>query len=50
MTTFEIGEHVTYNNKRWAIFEIKEDYNGKIIVTLKHGPYRVKVPADEVTL
>ena len=50
MTTFEIGQHVTYNNKRWAIFEIDEDADGKIILTLKRGPYRVRVPAEEVTL
>ena len=23
MTTFELRQHVTYNNKRWAIFEIR---------------------------
>ena len=50
MTTFEIGQHVTYNNKRWAIFAINEDADGKILLTLKRGPYRIKVPAEEVTL
>ena len=50
MTAFEIGQHVTYKNKRWAIFTINEDADGKIILTLKRGPYRVRVPAEEVTL
>lgn len=50
MTTFEIGQHVTYNNKRWAIFAINEDSDGKIILTLKRGPYRIRVLAEEVTL
>lgn len=50
MTTFEIGQHVTYNNKRWAIFTINEYSDGKIILTLKRGPYHETAPADEVTL
>lgn len=50
MTTFVIGQHVTYDNKRWAIFTIDEDSNSRIMLTLKRGPYRIKVPAEEVTL
>lgn len=50
MEKFEIGQHVTYNNKRWAIFATNEDADGKILLTLKRGPYRIKVPAEEVTL
>ena len=50
MTTFEIGQHVTYKNKRWVVLTINEDANGKIILTLKRGPYHETVPADEVTL
>ena len=50
MTTFEIGQHVTYNNKRWVVFEITEGANGKLILTLKRGPYRETASADEVTL
>ena len=49
MTTFELGQHVTYNNKRWAIFTINEDSEGKMILTLKRGPYRIRVLAEEVT-
>ena len=49
MNTFELGQHVTCKNKRWSIFEICENADGKIILTLKRGPYRVKVPAEEVT-
>lgn len=50
MEKFEIGQHVTYKNKRWVVFAITEDTNGKLILTLKRGPYRVQVPADEVKL
>ena len=50
MTTFEISQHVTYNNKRWAIFAISKDSDGKIILMLKRDPYRIQVPAEEVTL
>ena len=50
MTTFEISQHVTYKNKRWVVLTINEDANGKIILTLKRGPYHETVPADEVTL
>lgn len=46
---FQLGQHVTYKNKRWAVFAINEDANGKIILTLKRGQYREKAPAEEVT-
>ena len=49
MTAFEIGQHVTYKNKRWVVLTINEDANGKIILTLKRGPYRETAPAEEVT-
>lgn len=50
MEKFELGQHVTYKNKRWVVFEITEDANGKLTLTLKRGPYRDTAPADEVTL
>ena len=49
MNTFEIGQHVTYKNKRWVVLAINEDANGKIILTLKRGPYRETALAEEVT-
>ena len=49
MTTFELGQHVTCKNKRWSIFEICENANGNVILTLKRGQYYIQVPAEEVT-
>ena len=50
MEKFETGQHVTYKNKRWVVFAITKDPGGKLILTLKRGPYRETAPADEVTL
>ena len=50
MIKFEIGQHVTYKNKRWVVFAITKDADSKLILTLKRGPYRTTAPADEVTL